>query len=81
MYSISPQMPAVDIVINHDRDIAVATSGFTPMSPKNNTNAPSLIPRPEIDKGNHGEQYNQRYEHEKRQKRYVLSKTFRKDAD
>lgn len=51
MYSIKPKrLPAV-VEINHDKEIAVATSGFIPIRPKNNTKVPSLIPRPEIDIG------------------------------
>ncbi len=40
-----------DTVTNHNKEIAVATSGFIPISPKKSTKAPSLTPRPEIDTG------------------------------
>ena len=51
MYSNKPKrLPAV-VEINHDKEIAVATSGLIPIRPKNSTKAPSLIPRPEIDIG------------------------------
>lgn len=41
----------VTIVINHDKDIAVANSDSTPINPRNKTKEPSLIPSPEIDTG------------------------------
>jgi hypothetical protein len=50
-YSINPQSPATTTERNHRIDSVIAFSGGTPVVPKKNTKAPSLIPSPEIDTG------------------------------
>jgi hypothetical protein len=50
-YSTRPKRLPTENVINHDRESAVAASGFNPMRPKKRTKAPSLTPRPETEIG------------------------------
>ncbi len=41
----------VEFARNHDKERAVATSCLIPMRPKSRTNAPSLMPMPDMERG------------------------------